>query len=63
MIFYLSYLILAVQSRNLCYLPSISLERILQVLFREDRKSMSGDYFSVLAIAFKGLILPCMLIL
>jgi hypothetical protein len=29
--------------------PPISLERILQVLSGEDRKSMSGDCFSVLA--------------
>jgi hypothetical protein len=30
-------------------LPPISLERILQVLFGEDRKSRSSDCFSVLA--------------
>jgi hypothetical protein len=43
----------ALQFRNHCYLPPISLvvlERTLQVLFREDRKSMSDDCFSVLAI-------------
>jgi len=45
--FYVSYLILAVQSWNLCYLPLISLERILQVLSREQR-------------AYTGLIVPCM---
>jgi hypothetical protein len=48
MIFYLLYLVLAVQSWN-HYLPPISLERILQVLSGEDKKSISGDYFSVLA--------------
>jgi hypothetical protein len=47
--FYVSYLILVVQSWNLSYLPPISLERILQVLSGEDRKSRSGDCFSVLA--------------
>jgi hypothetical protein len=31
------------------FLPPISLERILQVLFGEDRKSRLSDYFSVLA--------------
>jgi len=31
-------------------LPPISLERTLQVLLVEDRKSMSSDYFSVLVI-------------
>jgi hypothetical protein len=40
--------VLAVQSWNHCYLPPISLERILQVLSGEDRKSTSGDCFSVL---------------
>jgi len=43
----------AFQFRNHYYLPPISLvalERTLQVLFREDRKSMSGDCFSVLVI-------------
>jgi hypothetical protein len=32
------------------FLPSISLERTFQVLFGENRKSMSGDCFSVLVI-------------
>jgi hypothetical protein len=32
------------------FLPPISLERTLQVLFRENRKSMSGNYFFVLVI-------------
>jgi hypothetical protein len=50
MIFHLLYLLFALQFRNLCYLPPISLERTLQVLFGEDRKSMSGDYSSVLVI-------------
>jgi hypothetical protein len=51
MIFYLLYLVLVVQSWNHCYLPLfvVSLERILQVLSGDDRKSMSDDYFSVLA--------------
>jgi len=40
--------VLAVQSWNHCYLPPISLERILQVLSGEDRKSTPGDCFSVL---------------
>jgi len=43
----------ALQFRNHCYLPFISfvaLEKTLQVQFREDRKSMSGDCFSVLVI-------------
>jgi hypothetical protein len=43
----------ALQFRNHCYLPPISfvaLERTLQVLFGEDRKSMSVDCFSVLVI-------------
>lgn len=37
------------QSRNQLCLPPMSLERTLQVLFGEDRKSKSSDYFSVLA--------------
>jgi hypothetical protein len=37
------------QSRDHCYFPPIALDRIFQVLSREDRKSMSGDCFSVLA--------------
>jgi hypothetical protein len=49
LIVYLLYLVLTVQSWNHYYFPPISLERILQVLFGEDRKSMSGDCFSVLA--------------
>jgi hypothetical protein len=43
----------ALQFRNHCYLPPISLvtlERTLQVLFGEDRKSMSGNCFFVLVI-------------
>jgi hypothetical protein len=40
----------AVQFWNHCYLPPISLERILQVLHREDRKCRSGDCFSILVI-------------
>jgi hypothetical protein len=43
----------ALQFRNHCYLPSISLvalERTFQVLFGEDKKSMLGDCFSVLVI-------------
>jgi hypothetical protein len=47
--FCVPYLILALQSWNLCYLSPISLKRILQVLSGEDRKSRSGDCFSVLA--------------
>jgi hypothetical protein len=50
MIFYLLYLLFALQFRNHCYLPPISLERTLQVLFGEDRKSMSDNCFSVLVI-------------
>jgi hypothetical protein len=42
--------VFAVQFWNYYYLLPISLERIFQVLFGEDRKSMSGDCFSVLAI-------------
>jgi hypothetical protein len=43
----------ALQFQNHCYLPLISLvalERTLQVLFGEDRKSTSGDCFSILVI-------------
>jgi hypothetical protein len=36
------------QSRNQLCLPPMSLERSLQVLFGEDRKNRSSDYFSVL---------------
>jgi hypothetical protein len=50
MIFYLLYLLFALQFRNHCYLPHISLVRTLQVLFREGRQSISGDWFSVLII-------------
>jgi hypothetical protein len=37
------------QSRNQLCLPPMFLERTVQVLFREDRKSRSSDYFSVVA--------------
>jgi hypothetical protein len=50
MFFHLLYLLFALQFRNHCYLPPISLDRSLQVLFGEDRKSMLGDCFSVLVI-------------
>lgn len=43
----------ALQSRNHYYFSPISLvafEKILQVLFGDDRKSMLGSYFSVLVI-------------
>jgi hypothetical protein len=36
------------QSRNQLCLPPMSLERTVQVLFGEDRKSRSSDCFSVL---------------
>jgi hypothetical protein len=45
--------LVALQFRNHCYLPPISLvtlEGTLQVLFGEDKKSMSDDCFSVLVI-------------
>jgi len=56
----------ALQFRNHYYVPPISLvtlERTLQVIFGKDRKSISGDCFSVLVTLipsfFKtGLILP-----
>jgi hypothetical protein len=41
--------VLIVQSWNHCYLPPIFVERILQLLSGEDRKSMSDDCFSILA--------------
>jgi len=44
------YLVSALHLGTTVILPHISLERILQVLFGEDRKNMPGDYFSVLAI-------------
>jgi len=50
MIFHLSYLLFTLQFRNHYYLPSIFLKRTLQVLFEEDRKSISDDYFFVLVI-------------
>jgi hypothetical protein len=37
--------VLTMQSRNQFVLPPISLERILQILFGEDRKSRSSDCF------------------
>jgi hypothetical protein len=46
----------ALQFRNHCYLPHISLvalERTLQVLFGEDRKSMPGDCFLVILILLR----------
>jgi len=48
----------ALKFRNHCYLPSISLvvlEKFLQVLFGEDKKSMSGDCFFVLVILIPSL--------
>jgi hypothetical protein len=50
---YMSYLLFALQFRNHCYLPHISLvalEKFLHVLFKDDRKGTSGDYFSILII-------------
>jgi hypothetical protein len=37
------------QSRNQLCLPPMFLERTMQVLFREDRKSRSNNCFSVVA--------------
>jgi hypothetical protein len=37
------------QSRNQLCFPPMFLERTMQVLFGEDRKSRSSDYFSVVA--------------
>jgi len=37
------------QSRNQFVVPPMFLERTMQVLFEEDRKSRSRDYFSVVA--------------
>jgi hypothetical protein len=56
----------ALQFRNHCYLSPISLvtlKRNLKVIFGEDKKSMSGDYFFVLvtlihSLLKTGLILP-----
>jgi len=48
----------ALQFRNHCYFPPISLlvlKKILQVLFGEDRKSTSDDCFSVLVILIPSL--------
>jgi hypothetical protein len=48
----------ALQFRNHCYLPHIShvaLEKILQVLFGDDRKSKSGDCFFVSVILIHSL--------
>jgi hypothetical protein len=50
MIFHLLYLLFALQFRNHCYLAHISLERTLQVLFGEDKKSLLGYCFSILVI-------------
>jgi hypothetical protein len=50
MIFYLLYLLVALQFMNHYSLPPISFERTLQVPFGKDKKSMSGDCFSVLEI-------------
>jgi hypothetical protein len=48
----------SLQFRNHYYLAPIflvALEKILQVLFGEDKKSTSGDYFSVLVILIPSL--------